>query len=104
MSATYLITSIFLCIVLVIITFSIRQRLAKGGENWLVSQVLVGMTGLYVVMDCLWLMEYLSADGFNLIVFTVLNLLFYITYITLPVAWFLFSMHFLKGRMIFTAE
>ena len=96
MSATYLITSAFLCIVLLIIIMSIRQRLIPGGENWLVSHVLVGMTALYVVMDCVWLMQYLSADGFSLGVFTVLNLLFYLTYITLPVAWFLFSIHFLK--------
>ena len=97
MSATYLITSIFLCIVLLIILLSIRQRLIPGGENWLVSHVLVGVTALYVIMDCLWLMEYLSADGFHLGGFTVLNLLFYITYITLPVAWFLFSLHFFKN-------
>ena len=97
MSATYLITSIFLCIVLVIIMLSIRQRLIRGGDNWLVSHVLVGTTNLYVVMDCLWLMEYLSEDSFNLNTFRFLNLLFYITYITLPVAWFLFSLHFLKG-------
>ena len=96
MSATYLITSIFLCIVLLIIIMSIRQRLISGEENWLVSHVLVGVTALYVVMDCLWLMEYLSEDGFALGIFTVLNLFFYLTYITLPVAWFLFSVHFLK--------
>ena len=95
MSATYLITSIFLCIVLLTIIMSIRQRLIRNGENWLVSHVLVGMTALYVIMDCLWLMEYLKADGFDLSKFTVLNLLFYLTYITLPVAWFLFSLHFL---------
>ena len=97
MSATYLITSIFLVIVLMIITLSIRQRLIPGGDNWRVSHVLVGMTTLYVIMDCLWLMEYLSEDGFNISIFTVLNLFFYITYITLPVAWFLFSIHFLKS-------
>ena len=96
MSATYLITSIFLVIVLAIITLSVRQRLIPGGEHWRVSHVLVGATALYVIMDCIWLMEYLSADGFNISRFTVLNLLFYITYITLPVAWFLFSLHFLK--------
>ena len=97
MSSTYLITSIFLCIVLMIVTLSIRQRLIPGGENWLVSHVLVGVTALYVIMDCIWLMEYLSADGFNLSIFTFLNLLFYLTYITLPVVWFLFSIHFLKS-------
>ena len=97
MSSTYLITSVFLLIVLLIILLSIRQRLTKDGDNWLVSHVLVGVTALYVVMDCLWLMEYLSEDGFNLSTFRVLNLIFYITYITLPVAWFLFSMHFLKN-------
>ena len=97
MSATYLITSIFLIIVLVIIMLSIRQRLIAGGENWRVSHVLVGTTSLYVIMDCLWLMEYLSEDRFNIGIFNVLNLLFYITYITLPVAWFLFSLHFLKN-------
>ena len=104
MSATYLITSIFLCIVLLIITLSIRQRLIHGGEHWLVSNVLVGMTALYVVMDCIWLMEYLSENSFNIGVFTVLNLLFYLTYITLPVAWFMFSLHFLsdfKNRRLF---
>ena len=97
MSATYLITSVFLCIVLMIIILSIRQQLIPRSENWLVSHVLVGVTALYVVMDCLWLMEYLSADRFDLGLFNVLNLLFYVTYITLPVAWFLFSMHFLKS-------
>ena len=97
MSATYLITSVFLLIVLAIIILSIRQRLKRGGENWKVSHVLVGTTMLYVLMDCVWLMEYLSADRFSLGIFTVLNLLFYITYITLPVAWFLFSLHFLKN-------
>ena len=97
LSATYLITSIFLFIVIAIITLSVRQRLKAGGENWRVSNALVGMTALYVVMDCIWLMEYLSADGFDIGVFTVLNLLFYLTYITLPVAWFMFSVHFLKN-------
>ena len=96
MSTTYLITSIFLVIVLAIIMLSIRQRLIAGGENWVVSHVLVGATALYVIMDCLWLMEYLSEDGFSLSRFKFLNMLFYITYITLPVAWFLFSMHFLN--------
>ena len=106
MSATYLITSIFLFIVLGIIILSIRQRLIRGGENWFVSHVLVGMTASYVVMDCIWLMEYLSEDGFSIFRFTVLNLLFYITYITLPVAWFMFSLHFLKDikkrRLLYT--
>ena len=97
MSTTYLITSIFLCIVLLIIILSIRQRLVASGENRTVSHVLVGMTALYVIMDCTWLMEYLSTDGFDLGRFTVANLLFYLTYITLPVAWFLFSVHFLKN-------
>ena len=97
MSTTYLITSVFLFLVLMIILLSIRQRLIPGGENWLVSHVLVGMTAFYVVMDCFWLMEYLSADRFSFGVFTVLNLLFYVTYITLPAAWFLFSVHFLKS-------
>ena len=104
MSSTYLITSIFLIIVLLIIMMSVRQRLISGGEHWLVSHVLVGMTSLYVVMDCLWLMEYLSEDGFSINRFTVFNLLFYITYITLPVAWFMFSLHFLtriKHRRLF---
>ena len=96
MSTTYLITSIFLVIVLMTILVSIRQRLVRGGDNWVVSQVLVGMTVLYVVMDCLWLMEYLSENGFRIVEFTILNLLFYLTYITLPLAWFFFSMHFLK--------
>ena len=97
MSTTYLITTIFLCIVLLIIIKSIRERLIPNGKNWFISHVLVGMTSLYVIMDCLWLMEYLNTDGFNLSRFTILNLLFYLTYITLPVAWFCFSMHFLKS-------
>ena len=107
MSATYLITSIFLCVVLLIIILSIRQRLTFGGGSRLVSHVLVGVTALYVAMDCCWLMEYLSVDRFDLGRFTVLNLLFYVTYITLPVAWFLFSVHFLKSfknrRLFYTA-
>ena len=96
MSTTYLITSIFLCIVLMIIIKSIRERLTPGGDNWFVSHILVGVTFLYVIMDCLWLMEYLNTNTFNIGLFTFLNLLFYLTYITLPVAWFCFSLHFLK--------
>ena len=96
MNTTYLITSVFLTVILMILLQSIRRRLIPGGEHWRVSHVLVGMTALYVLMDCLWLMEYLSEDRFSPGLFTALNLLFYLTYITLPAAWFLFSMHFLK--------
>ena len=92
MNTTYVMTSTFLVIVLGIIFFNVARKLA-GHEKRKISLILIGATIFYVIMDCVWIAEYLSPN-YNKALFTVLNLLFYSIYITLPYIWFRFSQNF----------
>ena len=95
MNATYVMTSVFLMIVLGIFFVNAARRLAAH-EKKRISLILIGATMFYVLMDCVWLAEYLvPAESYDRTLFTVLNFLFYAVYITLPFIWFRFSQTFI---------
>ena len=97
MTITYAMTASILFIGLAIIFGDAGHKL-KHSEHRRISLVLIGTAMLYVALDCLWIFEY-TGTVFHRGLFILLNLLFYLVYITLPYIWFLFAGHFAGVRI-----
>ena len=97
MTITYVMTASVLIICLTLMLWDVIRKL-KNSEHMTISMILIGTSIFYVLMDCLWIVEY-TAVSFNRGLFILLNCLFYLVYITLPYIWFLFAKHFSGSRL-----
>lgn len=92
MKASYVLTASLLLAGLGLMLVDAYTKLGRSRHKR-ISLILISATMFYVAMDCLWVLEYIAQD-YSRGLFAVLNLLFYLAYITLPYIWFLFSHHF----------
>ena len=106
MTVTYVMTAALLFLGLSLMLADSQYKL-RGSEHRKISVILICMTLFYVLLDCVWIVEY-TAENFNRGLFSLYNVLFYLAYITLPYIWFLFANHFApiggqsrRGKLIF---
>ena len=97
MTTTYIIVTSMLTVCLAMMLVDAAIKL-KGSDHRAISMLLIGATMVYVVMDILWIGEYVAAD-YSQLRFEVLNVLFYLIYITLPFVWCLFAKHFAGSHL-----
>ena len=97
MTTTYAMTATVLFVGLGLMLADVQYKLRKS-EHRRISVILIVATMIYVALDCLWIVEYTSEE-FHRGLFSVLNALFYLAYITLPYIWFLFAWHFAWSGM-----
>lgn len=92
MAESYTCTTVFLVACLTLFLVDAWHKLKKS-EHRVVSVVLIAATMLYIILDCLCVLQ-LTTKNYNQALFTVITPLFYLCYVTLPLLWFIFSHHF----------
>ena len=97
MTITYAMTAIVLMIGLTLMLIDVSRKLETSTHHK-ISVILICTTIFYVASDCLWIILY-TAETFNRSLFVIVNLLFYLVYITLPYIWFLFAKHFSNSKL-----
>lgn len=101
MSTLYILTSVFLLILLVILLWKTLMLPAKSlGKVTCVAAV--ATASVYVIMDALFVACFLHQMG-GAVCFRIVSLLFYMIYGTLPMVWYLFSQSFMppvKNRFL----
>ena len=97
MTITYAMTASLLFACLGMMLADVVRKL-KNSEHLNISLILIGTSMFYVAMDCLWIIVY-TDPVFHRGIFILLNVLFYLVYITLPYIWFLFAKHFSDSHL-----
>ena len=96
MTITYAMTATVLLVGLTIMLVDAAWKIRKS-EHRSVSLALIITSMMYVASDCLWILQYTSdAAAYSQGLFSLLNFVFYVLYITLPFIWFFFAMHFVS--------
>jgi len=92
MGEFYACNAVFLILGLTLILIDSWNKLKKS-EHRFISVILIGITIMYVALDCACVLLMIT-ENYNQAIFSLCNTFFYLCYVTLPFLWFVFSHHF----------
>ena len=93
MSSIYLTNALFMMILLTIILLRIRYYITWSPSKKY-AMIFIGVVELYVLLDALFMREFLSKAG-NLLRFKLVVFFFYLVYVIMPYVWHLFMQSYM---------
>ena len=93
MSSIYLSNAVFMMIILSIIFLRIRYYITWSPSKKY-AMIFIGVVELYVLLDALFMREFLSKAG-SLLQFKLVVFSFYLVYVIMPYVWHLFMQSYM---------
>lgn len=93
MSSIYLSNAVFMMVILMIILLRIRYYITWSPSKKY-AMIFISMVGLYVLLDALFMREFLSKTG-SVLQFKLIVFFFYLVYVIMPYVWHLFMQSYM---------
>ncbi len=93
MSGIYLSNAVFMMVILTIILLRIRYYITWSPSKKY-AMIFIGVVGLYVLLDALFMREFLSKTG-SVLQFKIIVFFFYLVYVIMPYVWHLFMQSYM---------
>ena len=93
MSSIYLSNTVFMMVILTIILLRIRYYITWSPSKKY-AMIFIGVVELYVLLDALFMREFLSKTG-SILQFKLIVFFFYLVYVIMPYVWHLFMQNYM---------
>lgn len=93
MSSIYLSNAVFMMVILTIILLRIRYYITWSPSKKY-AMIFIGVVELYVLLDALFMREFLSKTG-SILQFKLIVFFFYLVYVIMPYVWHLFMQNYM---------
>ena len=93
MSSIYLSNAVFMMVILTIILLRIRYYITWS-QSKKYAMIFIGVVELYVLLDALFMREFLSKTG-SILQFKLIVFFFYLVYVIMPYVWHLFMQNYM---------
>ena len=93
MSSIYLNNAVFMMVILTIILLRIRYYITWSPSKKY-AMIFIGVVELYVLLDALFMREFLSKTG-SILQFKLIVFFFYLIYVIMPYVWHLFMQNYM---------